>query len=232
MKAATLVFALIAGLCMPAAAQTFINLDFDQTTLPDPLPVPSFFDWAEGAPGWGHSIGENTDHLSYPSTHLGFSQTYALVPPAFSPFGAASGDFALAMRSGFFFEHEPRGDIVTAFVSQTGMVPGIAQTVSLLAAGSGFYLQLDSTIVPLVPVDLDPTSPTYFEDLLTYAGEWTGDVSAFAGQVVELKIYHADAPFRELTIDEIRFLPIPEPSTTALIGAGVLVLLLVARQRR
>ena len=76
------------------------------------------------------------------------------------------------------------------------------------------------------PVGLDPASPTYASDLLHYRGYWSGDVSAFAGQVVELRIGDLGSP-REmptLFIDDIRFLPIPEPSTTALLGLGMLVL--------
>jgi hypothetical protein len=70
--------------------------------------------------------------------------------------------------------------------------------------------------------------------VMTYRGEWTGNVSAFAGQVVELKI--SDESFRVgggqswqwpgVIVDEIRFLPVPELSTTALLGPGLLAVLL------
>lgn len=82
------------------------------------------------------------------------------------------------------------------------------------------------------PVGLDPASPTYFEELLLYSGDWAGDVSSFAGQVVDLKILDSDAPPGQpelLVVDDIRFLPVPEPSSAALMLAGILLCVFALR---
>jgi hypothetical protein len=134
-------------------------------------------------------------------------------------------------------EHEPRGGFVQAFLSQTGTIGAAVTSVSLLTSSYLFELSLNGNRIDMQPVGLDPASPTYSEDLTKYVGEWTGDVSAFAGQVVELKISDAELPqvSPRLIVDEIRFLPVPEMSTAALLGPGLLTLLLAAawsRRRR
>ena len=227
MRVAACVMAILASAAMSAPAQNFVNLDFDQALLPDPVQGMIFLPWSEGAPGWDHSDGESTDHLTYPDVHLGFSQTYALMP---APFGPASGLFGLGMRSGTFYEHEPRGAFVQAFLSQTGTVGAAVTSVSLLTSSFLFDVSLNGNRIDMQPVGLDQTSPTYAEDLLRYVGEWTGDVSAFAGQVVELKISDREMPefSPRLIVDEIRFLPVPEMSTAALLGPGLLTVLLAA----
>ncbi len=216
------VMAALATAAISASAQNFVNLDFDDAGLPDPEWV-LFLPWDKGAPGWGHSDGESTDQLTYPDVHLGFSQTYALMP---APFGPASGLFGLGMRSGTFYEHEPRGNFVQTFVSQTGTVGAAATSVSLLTSSYLFDLSLNGNKIDMKPVGLDPESPTYAEELTRYAGEWRGDVSAFAGRVVELRISNLEMPHDSprLIIDEIRFLPVPEMSTWAAMVAGLVLL--------
>jgi hypothetical protein len=137
------------------------------------------------------------------------------------------------MRSGTFHEQAPRGDFFQAFLSQTGKLSATATSVSLLTNSVFFGLSLNGQAIDLRPVGLDPASPTCADNVLTYVGEWTGDVSAFAGQVIELKITDLLPPtnFSPLDIDEIRFLPVPETSAGTLFGPGLLTVLLAARWR-
>lgn len=238
-KAVGVLLACIAALALPAQAQTFFNLDFEQARLLDPPPDPlSFLAWSDAAPGWRHSDGDSTEYVYYLDGHLGHSQMYALLdnhdPSGIwtSPFGAASGRYAFRMRSGTFYEHEPRGQFTQAFLSQTGTVPAGAHTVSLLASDFRFGLSFDGTHIAMRPVGLDPTSPTFEQDLWTYSGEWTGDIAAFAGSTVTLTISSGVQPFESLAFDEIRFLPVPEPATASLMGVGTLAVLLAAARLR
>jgi len=214
-----------------ATAQPFQDLDFDSAIVPidsEGFPV-SYMTWAQGAPGWGHPAGDSTDYIgSLPN--LGYSQTYVLLQ---SPYGAASGPYGLGMRSGNYIEGDPRSAFVEAFISQTGTLAANVTAVNLLASSVRFGLMLNGTPIAMQAVGLDPNSPTYQEDLLEYSGEWTGDVSAFAGQTVDLKIIDLEwlpnAPL--LIVDQIQFLPpVPEPSTAALCALGLLGALLARRR--
>jgi hypothetical protein len=224
MNVAACVAAVLASAAMSASAQGFRDLDFDEAHVPDPAGFAAL-PWDQGAPGWGHSDGDSTDAVTYPFGHAGYSQTFSLVQ---APFGAASGLYGLGMRSGTFHEEEPHGDFVQAFISQTGSLGPAVTSVDLLASSYLFGLTLNGRPIDMRPVGLDPTSPTYDEDLTTYWGEWTGDVSSFAGQVVELKIVDLQVPpnYSTLVIDEIQFLPVPEPGYAQLLGLGLLGLLL------
>lgn len=213
---------------MSASAQNFVDLDFDEAQLP--VPTPAILPWSVAAPGWGHSDGDSTGDVFYELAHAGYSQYYVLEP---TPFGASSGPYALGIRSGTFHEQEPRGDFVQAFLSQTGRLGRGVTSVSLFTSSAFFALSLNGQAIDMRPVGLDPESPTYPEDVSTYWGEWSGDVSAFAGQVVDLRITDLLPPddFSALVVDEIQFLPVSEASTTALFGLGLLTVLFAARRR-
>lgn len=227
MKAAACVAAVLWSVAMSASAQDFVNLDFDEAQLP--VPTPAILPWSEGAPGWGHSDGDSTGYVYFNFSHLGYSQYYVLES---TPFGSSSGPNAFGMRSGTFHEQEPRGDFVQAFLSQTGTLGRGVTSVSLLTSSAFFELTLNGQAIDMRPEGLDPASPTYPEDVLTYVGEWTGDVSAFAGQVVDLRITDLLPPddFSALVVDEIQFLPVSEASPAGLFGLGLLTLLLAARR--
>ncbi len=162
-------------------------------------------------------------------SHAGYSQYYVLESTPFSP---SSGPYAFGMRSGTFYEQEPRGDFVQAFLSQTGRLGRGVTSVSLLTSSALFELSLNGQAIDMRPVGLDPASPTYPEDVLAYVGEWTGDVSAFAGHMVDLRITDLlpSYDFSALVVDEIQFLPVSEASTAWLFGLGFLTVLLAARR--
>lgn len=231
MRAAACLVSLWAGVAFGAAAQQFVNLDFDVPILPPDIGPNAMLPWSLAAPGWGHGVGDSSGHLTYGGPHLGFSSTYALLPAALSPLGPDTGKYAIGMRSGSFSE-DPQSPWTPAFVSQTGQVPVVARTLSLLASHGQFSVSLNGQAVGMRAVGLDPQSPTYVTDFLTYSGEWTADISAFAGQVAELII--TETSNREqamLAVDEIRFLPVPEPSTTVLMAVGAVGLLVALRRR-
>ena len=214
---------------MSASAQNFMDLDFDAAQLP--VPTPAILPWSVGAPGWGHSDGDSTGDVYYELAHAGYSQYYVLEP---TPFGSSAGPYALGMRSGTLHEQEPRGDFVQAFLSQTGSLGRDVTSVSLFTSSAFFALSLNGQPIDMLPAGLDPESPTYPEDVLTYWGEWTGDVSAFAGQVVDMRITDLLPPdnFSALVVDQIQFLPVSEASTNTLSGLGLLTVLLAARRGR
>lgn len=231
MRVSACVAAVLSSAAMSVSAQNFIDLDFDQARVPaaNPFP-PTQLPWADAAPGWGHSDGDSTENVYFNFGHAGYSQFYVLLD---APFGAASGTYGFGLRNGTFHEQEPRGNFIDAYISQTGTLRPAVTSVSLLTSSDHFSLTLNGQAIAMRPVGLDPTSPTYDEDVSTYVGEWTGDVSAFAGQVVALQITDLLPPtaYTVFEVDQIQFLPIPETSSTSLIGAGLLAVLIGAARR-
>jgi hypothetical protein len=229
MKIAACVAAALATAATCASAQSFVNLGFDQAQLPGPADGFYAMPWDVGAPGWGHPDGDSTSYVTYPFGNVGYSQTYVLMP---APFGAGSGPYGFGMRSGNYIEGDPGSPIVQAYVTQTGRLGPDVTSVNLLASYGPFGLSLNGSPIAMQPVGLDPTSPTYESDLPYYSGEWTGDVSAFAGQVVQLQITDLQLPPNPpmFVIDQIQFLPVPEPSIAAAFGLGLLGLLVAGRR--
>lgn len=237
MKTMSVLSVVVAGLVLSSEAESFINLDFEQANIAAPGPFPGTLPWEAAAPGWEHSAGDSTEYVYYLNGHLGYSQSYILFDAAHSVFGPVSGAFAMMMRSGSFREHVPRGEFVNTFLAQTGMVPFNARTLRLLSNNFHFEASIDDVAIDMLPVGLDHNSPNYAEDRAVYRGEFVGDISSFAGRVAELKILNTypsegESSSKFLTIDNIRFVPLPEPASGALISLGVAVLLLRAIKRR
>lgn len=229
MKNAACIAAVLACAAANASAQAFEDLDFDAATAGPPFSVFAM-PWDQAAPGWSHPDGDSTSYVSW-FPNAGYSQSYVLLQ---SPFGAASGAYGFGLKSGSYDEDDPGSAFVYADISQTGQLGAQVTTVSLLSSSYLFGVTLDGTGIAMQPVGLDPTSPTYAQDLMGYSGEWTGDVSAFAGQVVDLQITDLitmpNPPLLE--IDQIAFLPIPEPAMATMLALGLLAALLGERRSR
>ncbi|WP_448171404.1 PEP-CTERM sorting domain-containing protein [Rhizobacter fulvus] len=205
MRLASCVIAVLASASFGVHAQNFVNLGFEEAQLSE-LEQGGLLTWSQGAPGWSHRAADA--YLGYENLNVGYSVSYSLYPVSGCCTAFGTGSYALYMHSGTLYEQIPRGGFVEAEVWQTGTVPIGATTVSVLASESAFSLSLDGTMIDMRPV----------------GGEWRGDVSAFAGRLVELRIGLRTPDERTaVAIDDIRFLPVPEPSTTALLGLGVAV---------
>jgi hypothetical protein len=210
----------VAGsLLAPASAQPFVNLGFEQARVP-PAGEPNqtfFLPWSEAAPGWGHSDGDSTEGVYYLNGHLGFSQAYILM--------GSPGSFAMGLRNGTSHEQEPRGEFVQAFLSQHGTIPTGTRELVLFSNDWNFRVEIDGEPISMRPAR--PGVPGVDYSLHDYFGDWTGDVSSFGGQAVDLKIINAsDSLSHLLIVDDIRLLPSPEPPVHVLMAVGAALLLL------
>jgi hypothetical protein len=227
--------ALLAVLCawqVPARAQAFVNLDFEQAQIPADTEFPGILSWDQGAPRWSHSAGGSTDYILLGQGHLGFSQMYVLMNGT-ELFGPEGGAYSMSMRGGFLREHEPHGEWVSAFLAQQGTIPVGTSELRLLATSFQFQVQIDGLPITMTPIGLRPELRTFPPALTNYRGPWSGDVSSFAGKLVELRIatIYAGLGVPPLALDNIIFLPVPEPATTWLLIAGLLTVILRAAGR-
>ena len=202
-----------------ASPQGFINLDFEQATVPpiDPSSQYAFLSWRQSAPGWSHSEGGDTDSLYYLSAHLGLTQAYLLVDslsPAGGP-GPLEGKYSLAFWNGTYYG-DGSGGYVNAFIAQTGLIPSDTRSVRVLALGL-FRVYVNGNEIPMAHLE---------------GFQFGGDISAYAGSVAELKILNAARPIPSefhafLFVDGIQFSPtaIPEPSFLVLLAFGAAALL-------
>jgi hypothetical protein len=107
-------------------------------------------------------------------------------------------------------------------LSQVGEVPTDAQSLHFVIFGSPFELRLNDIVVPVTyDYGPEPQNPN------TRRATALADVSAFAGQTVELRFITLDTGGIDTFIngiDSIVFVPVPEPGTGALVGGGLCLL--------
>lgn len=115
---------------------------------------------------------------------------------------------------------------------QAGDVPADAQSIHFISFGAPFELRVNGSLVPLV-YDFGSITPIPNHR----RGDAVGDISAFAGQNVELKFTtlrdNGNPIASENILDGIAFSAqaIPEPSTLALLALGALLLFGARRVR-
>jgi hypothetical protein len=205
-KAAALVATLLA-IESAGFSQGFINLDFEQAQVP-PTPtntLGSEVDPALAFPGWtvlpnGTTFATST---AYNDLSLGGPAVILMGPlfpnaPGYRPL---QGSYSVLLE--YFGIGNPPA------LSQTGLIPPGTQSISLLGDA---VITVNGVNIPLSPV----------------GRRMTGNVSAFAGQTVQLTITTANSggvnsPVQDY-FDDIRFSSVPEPGSVALIGLGALVL--------
>jgi hypothetical protein len=178
-----------------AAAREFINLGFEEADLPF-VPEGKYggiVSSEQALPGWTPAFrsrfGEGTtSKVVHNSISLG-GAIVAIHGPSWS---AAVGDYEVNLVAG----EDELGEPILASIAQTGIVPDDAVQVSLYVnMGYSFVrLTLSGNNIPLIII-----------------GEHrvVGDISAFAGQEVELKITAFPPGFH--IIDDIRFSSDPLP---------------------
>jgi hypothetical protein len=123
-----------------------------------------------------------------------------------------SGQYSLGFWPGF----DGNGSFAPFSLTQTGDVPADAKSIHFVGFGGAFELRVNHLLVPLV----------YDNTPGTIAVNVYGDMSAFAGQTVELDFTTIKGA-RPNGIDSILFSPqiVPEPTTCLFFGLGWLGLL-------
>jgi len=231
---------LILLLVLPAVrGGDFVNLDFEAANTANV--TSSGEGWAHDlAPGWEWNIGG-----------AGYaSDSFMSVNPGI--FGGDAGGLAALMttanvygfpvvgRYGIYLAGDSNpATLWPSSIRQTGDVPVGAKSLQFLdyywfnstfAPQALVQVRINGSLLPLHNYLLSVTSLQHAPNNSIFIFESTADVSAYAGKNVSLEFTVVNG---DMGLDDIKFstLPIPEPSTWALLGTGLGSLLWNRRRR-
>ncbi|HBO43033.1 MAG TPA: hypothetical protein DD670_03685 [Planctomycetaceae bacterium] len=205
------------------AGYAITNGDFESATVVLNDPNFGFLDWSLAAPGWGHSPGDSTDSVYYKNIHIGWDQWFLLVDHNSNQLGLSplQGNYSLAMKI-------DGGGWNQNYLTQTCTLPLDVGTISLLVSAGSSYFDVQFNNEPIGMVA---------------QGDWrySGDISRFAGQTVEIKIIN-QSPLPQppdfipgyIMVDDIRIEPktVPEPATWCILTFGLAVWTMARPHRR
>jgi hypothetical protein len=166
---------------------------------------------AELLPGWQLFNGNqemSTIGLDLQPSGLGVASVYAFRP---------NTDLLTPFALGLFPGNDPMTQVfIPQVLVQVGDVPADARSIRFFNSGSPFELRVNNNFVPLLNAfPSDPSLPTV---------NVAGDISAFAGMNVELKLTTIKIPLHSLNgIDSISFStePVPEPGALSILALAV-----------
>ena len=219
MKTKTGICLVLLSIAFPLFGQgTFVNLDFEASALPTNsvgvFPVSAAF------PGWT-IYRANVPQSSVPVNVLLGAQSQVELRANIFTTRPLSGNFNAYLLS------DPR-DPVEVSLGQTGTIP-LGMSTLQFRTGNFFPIPAGSLTVSFdsVPLFLQPVSQGGGYTL------WSADISALAGLTGDLRFTALPIGFTwDFHLDDIAFVPVPEPGTWALLALGSALFACAARGRR
>jgi hypothetical protein len=207
----TLQIAVVCVLGIRAGAQgTFQNLDFEDATIaPTPVggwvypanPLQAFPDWTVG----GHGTVVMYNDLSTGSPAI------SLMGPDFPNLGYTplQGSYSVVLQ--YFGGSDPPFNFQPPTLSQTGTIPGDAESINFLVGPSenNGVVEINGTSIPLNPIA---------------GGRLAGDISEWAGQSVQLTFTTPSTGQDFFYFDDVNFstTAVPEPDVRVLFCIAIL----------
>jgi hypothetical protein len=214
------------GLCLgpvtTVRAAEFTNLDFESANLPF-IPLDDFGTWQPvslAMPGWNIFIGSSSfDQVLHNNSTAGSAAVWIYGPATRARI--LEGNYSVVLTPGAGLAGEP----ASVSIAQTGIIPAEVNTLQFLAYASAFHPTIRDYFGVYIDGQRLQLSPA-FDQPGSITATFTTDVSAFAGREVTLQF--TSFPLvgypNSLTLDNIAFINVPEPSTWALLGLGALAL--------
>jgi hypothetical protein len=199
------VAAMLAVTSVPCLAQgTFINLNFEQSLVPDVWPGQGggFVSVSDGVPGWNVYIGGSQQiFMGHNVTSIGAAEV-VIYGPHWNSGPILQGNYTVSLQGSTAGQ-----PIILPAIGQSGVIPQAAESLRFYGQGS--------------------FAVTFGGQPLTFATLGSGanytiygaDISSFAGQTGELLFQGAGL------LDFIQFSPqaVPEPGIIALFALGALL---------
>lgn len=212
------VSALMAATLTNQAQAAFGNLDFESATVVSHDDNFGFLDWALAVPGWTHGEGPDTRAVYRGLTHVGTTPWYLLVDAAVQGRAPLQGSYSVAFASGHSDPQSENSPWIESFMAQQGTVPVSVRSIRFLASGS-FEFRVNGAALPVLSLG---------------QGAYGADLSAYAGQSVELRFANVSTQLHDaVVVDDVRLSSmalVPEPATGILGIAGLGWLALAMRR--
>ena len=204
------------------AQGTFQNLNFENATV---VPIPNdpsgHIQFTPAFPGWtGYLGGSGISLVNYNSLNIG-SSGIGLLDPGYPGGSRIAGNYTAVLQAGQL------GFQPDASMAQRGLIP--AGTMSL-----HFFAGEDFRGGVVASIDGQALNLSVLQTFSGY-NELGADISAFAGQTVELRFTRpAVVAGANLFLDDISFSPnpVPEPSAWVLLVLGSALFWCVTRRWR
>ena len=194
-------------------AQGFVNLDFESAKIiPDPTSpyYPYGITTLNAVPGWTVFVGtDQQSDITYNDPSLGSTAATLWATNGFQ----LSGKYSFLLQGGI--------TETSASISQTGTIPALTQSI-LFEASAPPAADANSLVVSIGGQSLN-----YFviSNAANYTSYYGADVSAYAGQSVQLTFSALRGLSNNWNIDNIQFSssPVPEPGELALVAFSALL---------
>jgi hypothetical protein len=208
------------GLVQNGLSQGFVNLNFESANVSGYSPDSSDVPTTSALPGWtayysNSSVTNTANQVWYDGISLGGAIISVIDTnaPSFSPL---QGKY-----SAFLFGGGTSGNLLSASISQTGVVP--AGTESLLfdayVFGASFTVTLGGQTINMTPLQT-------FSNYTLYGGNIPSDLAGISEALTFTEPPAVSSQPSMFELDNIQFSPssVPEPSTLALAAVGGLFL--------
>ncbi len=218
MKTKLLIVLLCWAIRLNASAQGFVNLNFEACTLPTNAHLNATV--SQALPGWTLYRGGVVQSQVPYNAGIAQQSFLSLDSTVFS-YPSLFGNYNARLIVNSF-------DSLDIALAQTGQVPEGTHSLQFktdwanrIPAG-GLVVSFENTTLSLQPVGFFPGYTL-----------WEADISAFAGATGELRFTanHSGGPWGAY-FDDIMFVPVPEPSTWALLALGSALFACAARRGR